>query len=113
MSPLARGRLTRDWQETSTRSESDQFGKLLYSQTEEPDRLVALRLKEIAEQREIPRAQVALAWVLQKKPVTAPIVGATRMSHLEDAAAAVSVTLTDEEIRRLEEPYVPHPVMGF
>ncbi|WP_405112617.1 aldo/keto reductase [Paenibacillus sp. FSL K6-1217] len=112
-SPLARGRLTRDWQETSTRSESDQFGKLLYSQTEEADRLVALRLKEIAEQREIPRAQVALAWVLQKKPVTAPIVGATRMSHLEDAAAAVSVTLTQEEIRRLEEPYVPHPVMGF
>ncbi|ETT51987.1 aldo/keto reductase [Paenibacillus sp. FSL R7-269] len=112
-SPLARGRLTRDWQETSARSESDQFGKLLYSQTEEADRLVALRLKEIAEQREIPRAQVALAWVLQKKPVTAPIVGATRMSHLEDAAAAVSVTLTDEEIRRLEEPYVPHPVMGF
>lgn len=112
-SPLARGRLTRDWQETSARSESDQFGKLLYAQTEEADRLVALRLKEIAEQREIPRAQVALAWVLQKKPVTAPIVGATRMSHLEDAAAAVSVTLTDEEIRRLEEPYVPHPVMGF
>ncbi|MFC6651114.1 aldo/keto reductase [Paenibacillus rhizoplanae] len=112
-SPLARGRLTRDWQETSARSESDQFGKLLYSQTEEADRLVALRLKEIAEQRGIPRAQVALAWVLQKKPVTAPIVGATRMSHLEDAAAAVSVTLTDEEIRRLEEPYVPHPVMGF
>lgn len=112
-SPLARGRLTRDWQETSTRSESDQFGKLLYSQTEEADRLVALRLKEIAEQRGIPRAQVALAWVLQKKPVTAPIVGATRMSHLEDAAAAVSVTLTDEEIRRLEEPYVAHPVMGF
>ncbi|MEK3793745.1 aldo/keto reductase [Paenibacillus sp. FSL R7-0204] len=112
-SPLARGRLTRDWQETSARSESDQFGKLLYSQTEEADRLVALRLKEIAEQREIPRAQVALAWVLQKKPVTAPIVGATRMSHLEDAAAAVSLILTDEEIRRLEEPYVPHPVMGF
>ncbi|MBP2111025.1 aldo/keto reductase [Paenibacillus silagei] len=112
-SPLARGRLTRDWQETSARSESDQFGKLLYAQTEEADRMVALRLKEIAEQREIPRAQVALAWVLQKKPVTAPIVGATRMSHLEDAAAAVSVTLTDEEIRRLEEPYMPHPVMGF
>lgn len=112
-SPLARGRLTRDWQETSARSESDQFGKLLYSQTEEADRLVALRLKEIAEQRGIPRAQAALAWVLQKKPVTAPIVGATRMSHLEDAAAAVLVTLTDEEIRRLEEPYVPHPVMGF
>ncbi|NQX44151.1 aldo/keto reductase [Paenibacillus tritici] len=112
-SPLARGRLTRDWQETSARSESDQFAKLLYSQTEEADRLVALRVQEIAEQRGIPRAQVALAWVLHKKPVTAPIVGATRMSHLEDAADAVSVTLSQEEIRRLEEPYVPHPVMGF
>lgn len=112
-SPLARGRLTRDWQETSTRSESDQFAKLLYSQTEEADRLVALRVKEIAEERGLPRAQVALAWVLQKKPVTAPIVGATRMSHLEDAAAAVSVTLSPEEVRRLEEPYIPHPVMGF
>lgn len=112
-SPLARGRLTRDWQETSTRSESDQFAKLLYSQTEEADRLVALRVKEIAEERGLPRAQVALAWVLQKKPVTAPIVGATRMSHLEDAAAAVSVMLSPEEVRRLEEPYIPHPVMGF
>lgn len=112
-SPLARGRLTRDWQETSNRSESDQFGKLLFSRTEEADRLVALRVKEIAEERGLPRAQVALAWVLQKKPVTAPIVGATKMSHLEDAAAAVAVTLSPEEIRRLEEPYIPHPVMGF
>lgn len=112
-SPLARGRLTRDWQETSTRSESDQFAKLLYSRTEEADRLVALRVKEIAEERGLPRAQVALAWVLQKKPVTAPIVGATSMSHLEDAAAAVSVTLSPEDVLRLEEPYIPHPVMGF
>ncbi|WP_342422767.1 aldo/keto reductase [Paenibacillus sp. FSL E2-0178] len=112
-SPLARGRLTRDWQETSTRSESDQFAKLLYSQTEEADRLVALRVKEIAEERGLPRAQVALAWVLQKKPVTAPIVGATSMSHLEDAAAAVSVTLSPEDVLRLEEPYIPHPVMGY
>lgn len=112
-SPLARGRLTRDWQESSTRSETDQFAKLLYSQTEEADRLVALRVKEIAEERGLPRAQVALAWVLQKKPVTAPIVGATKMSHLEDAAAAVSVTLSPEDIRRMEEPYIPHPVMGF
>lgn len=112
-SPLARGRLTRDWQESSARSESDQFGKLLFSRTEEADRLVALRVKEIAEERGLPRAQVALAWVLQKKPVTAPIVGATKMSHLEDAADAVAVTLSPEEIRRLEEPYIPHPVMGF
>lgn len=111
-SPLARGRLTRDWETASTRSESDEFAKRLYSQTEEADRLVALRVKEIAEERGIPRAQVALAWVLQKKPVTAPIVGATKMSHLEDAAAAVSVSLSQEEIGRLEEPYIPHPVMG-
>ncbi|NOU81995.1 aldo/keto reductase [Paenibacillus sp. LMG 31459] len=112
-SPLARGRLTRDWQDTSARSESDQFAKLLYSQTEEADRLVALRVKEIAEEQGLPRAQVALAWVMQKKPVTAPIVGATSMSHLEDAAAAVSVTLSPEDVLRLEEPYIPHPVMGF
>lgn len=112
-SPLARGRLTRDWQDTSVRSESDQFAKLLYSQTEEADRLVALRVKEIADEQGLPRAQVALAWVLQKKPVTAPIVGATSMSHLEDAAAAVSVTLSPEDVLRLEEPYIPHPVMGF
>lgn len=112
-SPLARGRLTRDFQETSVRSESDQFAKLLFSKTEEADALVARRVKEIAEERGLPRAQIALAWVLQKKPVTAPIVGATRMSHLEDAAAAVSVTLSPEEIGRLEEPYIPHPVMGF
>ncbi|WP_238655221.1 aldo/keto reductase [Paenibacillus piscarius] len=112
-SPLARGRLTRDWQESTPRSESDQFGKLLFSRTEEADRLVALRVKEIAEERRLPRAQVALAWVLQKKPVTAPIVGATKMNHLEDAAAAVAVTLSPEEIRRLEEPYIPHQVMGF
>jgi aryl-alcohol dehydrogenase-like predicted oxidoreductase len=112
-SPLARGRLTRDFQETSTRSESDQFAKLLYSRTEEADALVALRVKEIAEERGLPRAQIALAWVLQKKPVTAPIVGATKMTHLEDAAAAVSIRLSEEEIRRLEEPYIPHPVTGF
>jgi aryl-alcohol dehydrogenase-like predicted oxidoreductase len=112
-SPLARGRLTRDFQETSIRSESDQFARLLYSRTEEADALVALRVKEIAEERGLPRAQIALAWVLQKKPVTAPIVGATKMNHLEDAAAAVSIRLSEEEIRRLEEPYIPHPVTGF
>ncbi|MGN7763914.1 aldo/keto reductase [Paenibacillus sp. 22594] len=112
-SPLARGRLTRDWEDTSTRSASDEFGKLLYTKTEEADRAVALRVKEIAEERGIPRAQVALAWVLQKKPVTAPIVGATKMTHLEDAAAAVSIRLTESEVKRLEEPYIPHPVMGF
>lgn len=111
-SPLARGRLTRDWEETSSRSQTDEFGKLLFSRTEEADRAVALRVKEIAEQRGVPRAQIALAWVLQKQPVTAPIVGATKMAHLEDAAAAVSLRLSAGEIRSLEEPYVPHPVLG-
>ncbi len=111
-SPLARGRLTRDWEETSSRSETDEFGKTLYSRTDEADRLVALRVKEIAEERGVPRAQIALAWVLQKQPVTAPIIGATKMHHLEDAAEAVEFQLSALEIQRLEEPYVPHPVIG-
>lgn len=111
-SPLARGRLTRDWEETSVRSETDEFGKKLYASTAEADRKVVERVAEVAAKREIPRAQVALAWVLQKSPVTAPIVGATKPHHLEDAAAALSVKLTPEEIASLEEPYVAHPVMG-
>ncbi|WP_019911181.1 aldo/keto reductase [Paenibacillus sp. HW567] len=112
-SPLARGRLTRDWEATSTRSANDEFGKSLYARTEEADRTVALRVKEIAGERGVPRAQVALAWVLQKKPVTAPIVGATKTEHLDDAAAAVSIKLSPEEILRLEEAYLPHPVVGY
>lgn len=112
-SPLARGRLTRDWEETSTRSENDLFGSTLYSKTEEADRKVAAVVKEIAEERGVPRAQIALAWVLQKEPVTAPIIGATKPHHLDDAAAALDIQLNAEEIGRLEEPYVPHPVTGF
>lgn len=113
-SPLARGRLTRAWDETSSkRQQSDQFGKTLYMATDEADRKVVERVQGIAAQRGIPMAQVALAWVLQKSPVTAPIVGATKVSHLDDAVAALSVRLTDEETERLEEPYVPHPVLGF
>ncbi|MCZ8517810.1 aldo/keto reductase [Paenibacillus filicis] len=111
-SPLARGRLTRDWEETSVRSETDEFGKKLYASTAEADRKVVERVAEVAAKREVPRAQVALAWVLQKSPVTAPIVGATKPHHLEDAAAALSVKLTPEEIASLEGPYVAHPVMG-
>lgn len=112
-SPMARGRLTRDWEETSTRKETDEFGKTLYSHTEEADRQVVERVKAIAEKRGVPRAQVALAWVLQKEPVTAPIIGATKLHHLEDAGAALSLQLTQEEITSLEEPYIPHPVLGF
>ena len=112
-SPLARGRLTRDWDEATARSETDEFGKKLYASTADADRKVVERVTEVAAAREVPRAQVALAWVLQKEPVTAPIVGATRMHHLEDAVAALSVRLTPQEIDRLEEPYAPHAVQGF
>ncbi|WP_026695580.1 aldo/keto reductase [Peribacillus kribbensis] len=112
-SPLARGKLTRDWEETTSRSETDEFGKKLYAATEEADRLVVQRVAEIAENHGLPRAQVALAWVLQKETVTSPIIGATKMYQLEDAAAAVSIRLTPDEIKHLEEPYIPHGVLGF
>jgi 1-deoxyxylulose-5-phosphate synthase len=113
-SPLARGRLTRPWQsETTRRTETDRFGNTMYSRTEEDDRRVVDRLGEVAEARGAPRAQVALAWLLSKPAVTAPIVGATKPHHLEDAAAALSLRLGPEEIKALEEPYAPHPVLGF
>lgn len=112
-SPMARGKLTRDWDEQSSRSQTDEFGKKLYAQTVEADRIVVERVADVAEKRGVPRAQIALAWVLQKEPVTAPIVGATKMSHLDDAVGALSVKLSEEEIAYLEEPYVPHPVLGF
>jgi aryl-alcohol dehydrogenase-like predicted oxidoreductase len=113
-SPLARGRLARPWQTESTkRYETDQFGKSMYSQTEKIDRAVVDRLGRISEQRGAPRAQVALAWMLSKPAITSPIVGATKPHHLSDAAAALSLRLTPEEIASLEEPYTPHPVLGF
>ncbi|MEW4371083.1 aldo/keto reductase [Paenibacillus kandeliae] len=112
-SPLARGRLTRDWNEETSRSESDAFGKTLYNAFEDADRQVVERVADIAKERGVPRAQIALAWVIQKHPVTAPIIGATKLNHLEDAVAALDIHLTPEEIARLEEPYVPHPVSGF
>ena len=114
-SPLARGRLTRAWDDRAgtDRAGSDEFGKTLYARTEAADRAVVDRVGEVAAARGLPRAQVALAWMLSRPAVTAPIVGATRPEHLEDAVAALSVHLTPEEIARLEEPYVPHPVLGF
>jgi aryl-alcohol dehydrogenase-like predicted oxidoreductase len=111
-SPLASGRLTRDWSEATHRSETDQTQKSKYDSTANTDRLIVERVAAIAEQRGVPRIQIALAWLLQKQPVTAPIIGATKTSHLEDAVAALSITLTPEEIASLEEPYVPHPVIG-
>ncbi len=114
-SPLARGRLARPWDERSStdRAGTDEFGKTLYARTEEADRAVVERLGEVAAARGVPRAQVALAWLLGKPAVTSPIVGATKPHHLEDAIAALSVELAPEEVARLEEPYVPHPVLGF
>ena len=112
-SPLARGRLTRDWTETTNRLEKDEFGKTLYVGTEDADRRVIARVAEVAAQRGMPRAQVALAWLLQKPFITAPIVGASKLHHLDDAVAALSLKLTPEEIAALEEPYVPHSVVGF
>ena len=112
-SPLARGRLTRDWDETSARSEKDEFGKTLYAKTAEADRKVVEAVAKVASARGIPRAQVALAWLLQKPGITAPIVGATKLPHLEDAVAALSVTLSEDEIAALETPYEPHEVVGF
>jgi aryl-alcohol dehydrogenase-like predicted oxidoreductase len=109
--PLAAGRLTRDWNEQTARSENDQIGKGLFIKTEEADRKVAERVAEVAANRGIPRAQIALAWLLQKEEVTAPIIGSTRISHLEDAVSALSVTLTPEEITSLEELYIPHPLV--
>lgn len=110
-SPLARGRLTRDWDQQTNRSETDEFGRRLYS--EASDRAIVERVAEVAEARGVPRAQVALAWVLSKPVVSAPIVGVTKDRHLDDAVAAVDLQLTAEEIQRLEEPYTPHEVVGF
>jgi len=113
-SPLARGRLTRAWNSESTwRTETDQFGNTMYARTEEADKKVVDRLGEVSEKRGIPRAQVALAWLLGRPGITSPIVGASKPQHLEDAAAALSVQLTAEETAQLEEPYIPHPVLGF
>jgi len=114
-SPLARGRLARAWemQSSTTRGQTDEYGKKLYSGTEELDKKVADRLGEIAEARGISRSQIALAWLLHKPAITAPIIGATKSHHLEEAAAAVEVKLSDAEIEALEAQYVPHRNAGI
>ncbi len=94
------------------RSETDQIAKGKYDGTADVDRLVVERVAEIAEKHGVPRVHIALAWLLQKEPVTAPIIGATKISHLEDAVGALQVKLTQEEVTYLEEPYVPHRIVG-
>ncbi len=108
-SPLARGRLTRDWDVSTARTETDEFGKSLYR---DEDREVVEKVAELAERRELPRAQVALAWLMRQPAVTSPIVGVTKRQHLDDAVAAVDVELSDDEAAELAEPYVPHAIAG-
>jgi aryl-alcohol dehydrogenase-like predicted oxidoreductase len=112
-SPLASGRLTRDWSSEGTlRSETDQIQKSKYDAASEVDRPIVERVAEIAQKHGVPRTHIALAWLLQREPVTAPIIGGTRISHLEEAVGALSVKLAPEEVSYLEEPYVPHRIVG-
>jgi len=114
-SPLARGRLARPWDQkgSTERAASDEFGKKLYARTEDIDRTVVERVEQVARARGVRMAQVALAWILSRPFVTAPIIGATKLSHLEDAVAALSIKLAPEELARLEEPFEPHPVVEY
>ncbi len=112
-SPLARGRLARPWGEQTPRIATDAFGTTLFSGTEAADRRVAEALDTLAARRGLPHAQLALAWLLHKPGVTAPIVGASKARHLDDAVAALSIRLSPEEIAELEAPYLPHAVVGF
>ena len=108
-SPLARGRLTRDWDEATERSQTDEFGRRLYTET---DRAIVDAVATVAEKRGLTRAQVALAWVLSKPVVTSPIVGVTKAEQLDDALKALVVELSPEEIEQLEAPYEPHRISG-
>jgi aryl-alcohol dehydrogenase-like predicted oxidoreductase len=112
-SPLARGRLTRPWGTRTERSEGDGFGRALYARTEEADRAVVGAVESFARANDVPMARVALAWVLAKPEVTAPIVGVSRPAQLEEALAALDVTLTPDDVSALDAPYTPHPVLGF
>ena len=112
-SPLASGRLTRDRSsDTTLRSETDQIAKSKYDATAETDQQIVERVAGVAEKHNVPRAHIALAWLLRKEPVTAPIIGATKIAHLEEAIGALSVKLTQEDVMYLEEPYVPHRIIG-
>jgi aryl-alcohol dehydrogenase (NADP+) len=109
-SPLARGRLTRPWEVSTARGQTDEFGKTLYP---DGDRLIVEQVAKVAESRGVPPAQIALAWVAGNPVVTAPIIGATKPNHIDDAVAALDIELTAEEKTALEQHYVPHPIAGF
>ena len=112
-SPLARGRLARDWSTRTARSADDAYGDSLYAASVEADRKVVARVSEVAARHGVSRAQVALAWLLQNPVVIAPMVGVTKPQHLDDALAALDLDLAPEESAALEQPYVPHAVAGF
>ncbi len=112
-SPLASGRLTRDSATESTlRSETDQIAKSKYDKTAQTDQHIIDRVAELADQHGVPRAHIALAWLLQRDPVAAPIVGATKLGHLDTAIGALALKLTADEVAYLEEPYIPHTIVG-
>ena len=112
-SPLAAGRLARDWSETTTRLEADPIARQKYDATAVADKMVVARVAEVAANHGVPMAHIALAWLRHKNPVVAPVIGATKFSHLESAVESLSVTLTAEDLAYLEEPYVPHPIVGL
>ncbi len=112
-SPLARGRLARPWGQDTARIASDTFGAGLFAHTEANDRQVADALASVAAQRGLPLAQVALAWLLGQPGLTAPIIGASRPGHFDDAVAALTVALSADEVAALQAPYLPHAVVGF
>jgi aryl-alcohol dehydrogenase-like predicted oxidoreductase len=111
-SPLARGRLARAWSEETPRTRTDSYGNALYASTVDSDRRIVDEVAAIASARGVPNAQIALAWLTQKPIVSAPIIGASRIRHLEDAVAALTLNLTAAEVARMEAPYVPHAVVG-
>ena len=110
-SALASGRLVRDVSESTKRLEEDFYAKWKYDLTADQDRIIIERVAEIAEKRNMTRIQIALGWLLSK--VASPVVGATKFSHIGEAVKAVSVRLTEEEIKYLEEPYIPHKLVGL
>jgi len=112
-SPLASGRLARAWSETTTRLESDTIAKQKYDATADADKKIIERVAEVAKKHDVPMAHVSLAWLLHKAAVVAPVIGATKLSHLESAIEALSVNLSVEDVAYLEESYVPHPIVGL
>lgn len=112
-SPLASGRLTRDWSSEGTlRSATDRIQKMKYDASADMDRQIVERVAELAQKHGVSRTHIALAWLLQKDPVTAPIVGATKIAHLEEAVGALALSLAQDEVAYLEEPYAPHRIVG-